>query len=67
MIIFESDCCDCAVPGYPCVGKSCPRYSSPHYYCDICKEEKVLYKYDGEQLCIECIENKLEIVEGSEL
>ncbi len=59
----ESDCVDC---GLPCIGKSCPHYEVTRYYCDRCCEETELYRYDGEELCIECIKELLEKVEESE-
>lgn len=39
MIREENDCCDCAVPAYPCMGDSCPRRHALHVYCDVCGEE----------------------------
>lgn len=62
MIEYENECCDCAVPGYPCLGKDCPNIRVPHYYCDQHKEEAELYYYDGEQLCLDCIIGRLEKV-----
>lgn len=59
----ENDCCGCASPAYPCLGNSCPRRSVVHFYCDRCNEETELYHYEGEELCIECIEKSLEKVE----
>ena len=61
---IESDCVGC---GLPCLGKSCPYREVTHYYCDKCGEEETLYYYDGAELCIECLLNEFEIVEGSEL
>lgn len=61
---YENECCNCAVPGYPCRGSSCPNRHVPHYYCDKCGEEyETLYHYDGKELCIGCIEERLEKVE----
>lgn len=62
MVVYENECCDCAVPGYPCRGSACPLRHVPHYYCDECGDETELYEYDGEQLCIDCIEKRLEPV-----
>ena len=32
MVRIENHCCDCAVPGYPCRGSSCPlRRVEVHY------------------------------------
>lgn len=64
MIRIENDCVDC---GLPCLGRSCPLTSVKHFYCDECGDETTLYRfYDGEELCINCIKKKLEVVEGSE-
>lgn len=65
MKTYENECCGCDVPAYPCIGESCPLRKVPRWYCDECGDECQLYEYDGEELCIECIENRLEKVEGS--
>lgn len=66
MVKLENDCCGCAVPAYPCVGDSCPNRQVPHYYCDECGWEAdgsdSIYYFDGQELCIECIKEKLEVV-----
>ena len=64
MIEYENECCDCAVPAYPCRGPSCPNRRVPHYYCDECGEESTTYEFDGEELCLECIEKRLQKVKG---
>lgn len=57
MTEYTNDCCDCAVPGYPCLGSSCSLRHSPHYYCDLCGEEvESLYEVDGLELCRACME-----------
>ncbi len=56
----ECECVDC---GLPCKRQGCPHYEVTRLYCDECDEEKTLYHYDGEELCIDCIEKKLEKVE----
>ena len=56
MIQYEDECCDCATPGYPCLGASCPNRNVPHYYCDDCGDEADIYEFEGDQLCINCIE-----------
>lgn len=53
-----NECCDCAVPAYPCIGESCFRRHVPHWYCDICEAEEEpehLFVYDGYELCLECL------------
>ena len=62
MIKVENECVDC---GLPCLGSAC-RYSRvTRYYCDECGEETELYHFEGEELCIDCIIDSLEKVEGS--
>lgn len=64
MVEIVNECCDCAVPGYPCMGDSCPNRRVPHLYCDKCTEEvDKLYHFDGRQLCENCILSELEEVE----
>lgn len=50
MVKIEDHCCDCAVPGYPCLGASCPNRGVEAHYCDICGEEAE-YWAEGEDLC----------------
>ena len=61
-----NECCDCAVPGYPC-SPTCLLKAVIHYYCDKCKEETKLYEYEGKELCIDCIEEMLDVVKGSDI
>lgn len=59
----ENECVSC---GLPCLGANCVFQNVTRYYCDECGEETTLYKFDGEELCIDCIKNRLETVDGSE-
>ena len=59
MIEYENECVNC---GFSCMGIMCPHHRVPHFYCDECDEETDIYEYDGEQLCIDCIKDKLEKV-----
>jgi hypothetical protein len=55
MIKFENGCVSCP-PEIGCLGCTCPYINVPHYYCDKCKDEvEVLYHYNGEQWCEDCI------------
>ena len=55
MIQYLNECCDCAAPGYPCQGDSCPRRHVPHLFCDHCGQEvNELFHVDGEQVCEDC-------------
>ena len=61
MIKVESDCYDC---GLPCLYESCPHYKVVRCICDQCgSEEDVLYWWDEQQLCLDCIELELERVD----
>ena len=51
MVKFENECCDCAVPGYPCIGDNCRLRHVKHIYCNSCGNE-VEETWDG--LCEEC-------------
>lgn len=57
MVKIENRCCDCASPGYPCRGSSCPLRRVEVFYCDRCDMEidpdEVLH-VDGEDLCKDC-------------
>ena len=61
-----NECVGCP-PNMGCLGDSCPHRNVPRFYCDKCGEETTLYHYDGEELCIECIKERLEEVEGSKV
>lgn len=66
MIYIENECCGCATENYPCLGSSCPLTRVKHYMCDKCKTEVdygELFYWDGKELCIECIQKELEVVE----
>lgn len=55
MIKYEDHCCGCAVPGYPCIGNSCPNINVPVYYCDVCKKDRYAeYKIDDIHYCEDC-------------
>ena len=59
---IENDCVDC---GLPCLGSTCPFRNNPHYYCDQCENEEPLYLFNGQELCVNCILDKLDKVEES--
>lgn len=62
MVKYENECVGCTSIGLHCIGSSCRNRNVPHFYCDECGEEKELYEFDGEQLCISCIQRRLEPV-----
>lgn len=55
-------CCNCHIPAYKCLGENCPLKVSERYYCDTCGNEEKLYHFDGQELCINCIEKLLKEV-----
>ena len=59
MVKYENECVDC---GLPCLGNSCPNRNVVRYYCDGCGEECNTYIFDDEELCIDCIELRLDRV-----
>lgn len=62
MVRYEDECVGCTSMGMRCLGSMCPNRNVPHLYCDECGEEDELYEYEGEQLCLHCIEERLEKV-----
>ena len=56
---IENQCCDCAVPGYPCRGSICEYRHVTVYYCDNCGEElEEIFRVDDEDLCECCLKEK---------
>ena len=53
---IENECLDC---GKSCMGTSCPYNQVTRFYCDQCGCEETLYEFDGEELCIDCIKERL--------
>ena len=57
MKVKIDNCVDCR---QPCM-LFCPhRDDSYEWRCDDCGEETQLYEFDGKELCIDCIERRLE-------
>lgn len=59
MIKKENECVGCP-PEMGCLGSSCPNRNVLRFYCDECGDETQLYDFDGEELCIDCIEKRLD-------
>lgn len=63
MITYENECVGCP-PELGCLYDSCPKRNVKHLYCDECGcEEEILYNYDGEELCAECLLSEFETIE----
>ena len=61
MTRYESQCVDC---GFPCSYEACRYYKVRVLECDCCHEEvDGLYLLDGEELCSQCVLDRLEVVE----
>lgn len=58
-----NECVGCTSMGLPCMGSACPNRNVTRYYCDECGEEAQLYIFDDEELCLDCIIERLEEVE----
>ena len=52
-----NECVDCPIE-LGCMGDSCPHKNVIRFFCDDCKEENQLYRFDDKELCIDCIEKK---------
>ena len=59
MITYENQCAGCDIP---CIGAACSYRNVPCFYCDECGYEATLYHFDGEQLCLDCIKDRLDKV-----
>lgn len=59
MIVEKNDCVGC---GFPCNSDGCPYNRASHLVCDCCGEETDLYYFDNQELCAECILDRLEKV-----
>ena len=63
MVVIEDECVGCS-PGMGCLGSVCPNQNVKHYICDKCDDDvEKLYYYEGRELCLDCIEQLLEVVE----
>lgn len=60
MIEMKSGCVHC---GLPCLGRSCPNYEIPVFYCDECGDEidGDLYEFEDEHFCESCLLGKFRV------
>lgn len=61
----ENECVGCTSVGLHCLGSGCPNRSVTRYYCDECGCEEKLYYFDGRELCVDCLLEEVDVVEGS--
>jgi len=55
MLKYEDECVGCP-PNMGCLGGACPYRNVPVWVCDKCGEEaEELWKYEGEELCQDCL------------
>lgn len=65
---IEDECVGCVDIGLPCLGPTCPNRNVVRYYCDICNsEEYPLYHFDGHEVCVACLLEQFDIVEGTDI
>lgn len=62
MVVVKNECVGCRSLGLPCIGAACRNRNVPHLCCDSCGGEDQLYEFEGQQLCIDCVENRLQKV-----
>ena len=65
MYRIEDECVGCP-PEIGCFGAACPNKNVIRYYCDHCDSEATLYRFEGEELCIDCLLEQFEKVEESD-
>ncbi len=60
---FIHECVGCSSMGFPCMGRTC-KQGYIEKICDWCKYEvDELYKYDGDEICSDCLLSELEMTE----
>ena len=65
MIKYENECVGCPTE-LGCMGNACPNRDVPLLCCDKCGDDvERLYEYNGEELCVECLLDKFNVIELS--
>ena len=63
MITYEDECVGCPTE-MGCMGSACPNRNVKHLCCDECGDDvKKLYKYDGREICEDCLLTEFEVIE----
>lgn len=66
MVNFIHECVGCRSMGFPCMGHSC-KQGHIEFICDWCDQEADgLYKFDGDEVCEDCLLKSLEKREATE-
>jgi hypothetical protein len=60
---ITNECCDCASGSYSC--GACSLREVKRFYCDKCGSETELFDLDGDELCQDCLLERIPKVEGS--
>lgn len=64
MIYDTNDCIGCDLP---CLYEGCKYYKVRHFKCDFCNAEDIkLFRYNGYEVCEECLLKEFKVVEGSD-
>lgn len=61
---IENECINCPSE-MGCVGDVCSYKNVARFYCDECGEEEILYYYEDEELCQNCLIKRFDEVDGS--
>ena len=61
MVRFEDECVGCPTE-MGCLGGACKYTDVPHLICDICESETILYHFNDQHLCAECVLDQLDEV-----
>ena len=63
MITYEDECVGCPAE-LGCMGSACPNRNVKYLYYDECGDDvEKLYKYDGQEICEECLLEEFEVIE----
>ena len=63
MITYEDECVRYTTE-LGCLGSACQNRNVKHLYCDKCKDDvEKLYKYDGQEICEDCLLKEFEVIE----
>lgn len=58
MIRYVDECVGCP-PEMGCLGAGCPKRNVERHFCDFCEKREADYDLDGDELCENCAEKRL--------